>query len=314
MRKAMAAAAVGDDVYGEDPTVNRLQAVCAERLGFAAAMFVPSGTQSNLAALLTHCQRGDEYIAGQDAHTYRYEAGGAAALGGIQPHPLPFQADGALALADIEAAVKPDDPHFAKTRLVCLENTQGGKPLAPGYFAEARALADRHGLRLHLDGARLFNAAVALGVDADDIATHCHSVSVCLSKGLGAPVGSLLCGDAAFIAAARRWRKMLGGGMRQAGVVAAAGLFALENNVARLAADHERAATLATGLRKLGLAATNHTNMVFVSGLDAKRMTKHMARAGVLVAGPRWVVHLDVDDAGIDRAVEAAKGLVEGAG
>ena len=313
MRKAMATAKVGDDVYGEDPTVNRLQAVCAERLGFAAAMFVPSGTQSNLAALLTHCQRGDEYIAGQDAHTYRYEAGGAAALGGIQPHPLPFQADGALALADIEAAIKPDDPHFAKTRLVCLENTQGGKPLGPGYFAEARALADRHGLRLHLDGARLFNAAVALGVGAADIATHCHSVSVCLSKGLGAPVGSLLCGDAAFVAAARRWRKMLGGGMRQAGVVAAAGLFALEHNVARLAADHERAAKLATGLRKLGLAATNHTNMVFVSGLDAKRMTEHMVCAGVLVAGPRWVVHLDVDDEGIDRAVEAAKGLAEGA-
>ena len=309
MRRAMAGAAVGDDVYGEDPTVNRLEAVCAERLGFEAAMFVPSGTQSNLAALLTHCQRGDEYIAGQDAHTYRYEAGGAAVLGGIQPHPLPFQPDGTLALADIEAAIKPDDSHFARTRLVCLENTQGGKPIGPGYFAEARALADRHGLRLHLDGARLFNAAVALGVDATDIATHCHSVSVCLSKGLGAPVGSLLCGNDGFIAAARRWRKMLGGGMRQAGMVAAAGLFALENNVARLAADHERAARLAAGLRKLGLAATNHTNMVFVTGLDAERMTAHMARGGVLVAGPRWVVHLDVDDAGIERVLEAAKGL-----
>ena len=313
MRRAMAAAAVGDDVYGEDPTVNRLQAVCAERLGFDAALFVPSGTQSNLTALLTHCQRGDEYLAGQDAHTYRYEAGGAAVLGGVQPHPLPFQADGTLALADIEAAVKPDDPHFAKTRLVCLENTQGGKPIAPAYFAAARALADRHSLRLHLDGARLFNAAVALGVDAVEIATHCHSVSVCLSKGLGAPVGSLLCGDNAFIAAARRWRKMLGGGMRQAGVLAAAGLFALENNVARLAADHERAARLATGLRKIGLAASNHTNMVFVTGLDAERMAAHMACAGVLVAGPRWVVHLDVDDHGIDRALEAAKGLADAA-
>ena len=311
MRRAMAAAAVGDDVYGEDPTVNRLQAVCAERLGFDAALFVPSGTQSNLAALLTHCQRGDEYLAGQDAHTYRYEAGGAAALGGVQPHPLPFQADGTLALADIEAAIKPDDPHFARTRLVCLENTQGGKPIAPGYFAAARAVADRNSLRLHLDGARLFNAAVALGVAAADIATHCHSVSVCLSKGLGAPVGSLLCGDDAFIAAARRWRKMLGGGMRQAGVLAAAGLFAVENNVARLAADHERAARLAAGLRKIGLAASNHTNMVFVTGLDTEWMAAHMARAGVLVAGARWVVHLDVDDQDIDRVLEAAKGLAE---
>lgn len=311
MRKAMAEAAVGDDVYGEDPTVNRLQAACAERLGFGAGMFVPSGTQANLAALLTHCQRGDEYIAGQDAHTYRYEAGGAAALGGIQPQPLPFQADGTLALEAVAAAVKPDDPHFAKTRLVCLENTQGGKPIEPAYFAAARALADRRGLRLHLDGARLFNAAVALGVDAADFARHCHSVSVCLSKGLGAPVGSVLCGDDAFIDAARRWRKMLGGGMRQAGVVAAAALYGLQNNVPRLAADHARAATLAAGLRQLGLAATEHTNMVFVTGLETRRMVEKMARAGVRVAGPRWVVHLDVDDAGIERAVEAAQALAD---
>ena len=309
MRKAMADAAVGDDVYGEDPTVNRLEAACAERLGLPAGMFVPSGTQSNLAALLTHCRRGDEYIAGQDAHAYRYEAGGAAVLGGIQPQPLPFQADGTLALDDVAAAVKPDDSHFAKTRLVCLENTQGGKPIAPPHLAAARALADRHGLRLHLDGARLFNAAVALGVDVADFARHCHSVSVCLSKGLGAPVGSVLCGDHAFIAAARRWRKMLGGGMRQAGVIAAAALYALENNVPRLAVDHRRAAVLAAGLRAAGLAAANHTNMVFVTGLETQPMVERMARAGVLVAGARWVVHLDVDDAGIERAVEAAQGL-----
>lgn len=310
MREAMATAQVGDDVYGDDPTVNQLEAVCAERLGLAAGMFVPSGTQSNLAALLTHCRRGDEYIAGQDAHAYRYEAGGGAVVGGIQPQPLPFAADGTLVLDQVQAAIKPDDPHFAKTRLLCLENTQGGKAIGPQYFAAARALCDQHGLRLHLDGARLFNAAVALDVDAADIATHCHSVSVCLSKGLGAPVGSVLCGDDAFIAAARRWRKMLGGGMRQAGVVAAAGLFALNNNVQRLAADHQRAATLAAGLRDSGLAAVNHTNMVFVAGVETHRMVEHMAGAGVLVAGPRWVVHLDVGDEDIERTLQAAQGLV----
>ena len=314
MREAMANAQVGDDVYGDDPTVNRLEAVCAERLGFPAGMFVPSGTQSNLAALLTHCQRGDEYIAGLDAHAYRYEAGGAAALGGIQPQPLPFTADGTLVLDQVQGAIKPDDPHFAKTRLLCLENTQGGKAIGPAYFAAARALCDRRGLRLHLDGARLFNAAVALDVDAADIATHCHSVSVCLSKGLGAPVGSVLCGDDAFIAAARRWRKMLGGGMRQAGVIAAAGLFALNNNVRRLAADHQRAATLAARLRASGLAAVNHTNMVFVAGLETQPMVERMARAGVLVAGPRWVVHLDVGDEDIERAARAAQGLAGRAG
>ena len=309
MRQAMANAQVGDDVYGEDPTVTRLEAACAERLGMAAGMFVPSGTQSNLAALLTHCQRGDEYIAGLDAHTYRYEAGGAAVLGGIQPQPLPFAADGTLVLDQVQAAIKPDDAHFAKTRLLCLENTQGGKAIGPGYFAAARALCDRRGLRLHLDGARLFNAAVALDVDAAGIATHCDSVSVCLSKGLGAPVGSVLCGDTAFIAAARRWRKMLGGGMRQAGVVAAAGLFALDNNVRRLATDHQRAATLAARLRAIGLAAVNHTNMVFVTNVETRSMVEHMAGAGVLVAGPRWVVHLDVDDDDIERVAQAAERL-----
>lgn len=312
MRRAMAAAAVGDDVYGEDPTVNRLQAVCAERLGFDAALFVPSGTQSNLAALLTHCQRGDEYLAGQDAHTYRYEAGGAAALGGVQPHPLPFQADGTLALADIEAAIKPDDPHFAKTRLVCLENTQGGKPIAPGYFAAAHALIDRHGLRLHLDGARLFNAAVALGVAAADIATHCHSVSVCLSKGLGAPVGSLLCGDDAFIAAARRWRKMLGGGMRQAGVLAAAGLYALEHNVERLAEDHERAERLTAGLKNLGIAAVQHTNMVFVPAPTAQTLAPALRQRGIRIHGERWVLHRDVDDAGVAAVLASVEGANSG--
>ena len=313
MRSAMAAAEVGDDVYGEDPTVNRLQHVCAERLGLEAGLFVPSGTQSNLTALLTHCGRGDEYIAGQEAHTYRFEGGGAAVLGGVQPQPLPFQDDGTLCPATVRAAIKPDDFHFARSRLICLENTQGGKAIPPAYFAEMRALADRHGLALHLDGARLFNATVALNVDAGDIARHCDSVSICLSKGLGAPAGSVLCGNAEFIDEGRRWRKVLGGGMRQAGVLAAAGLYALERNCQRLADDHCRADQLATGLRRHGLQVERHTNMVFVFGIDTARMVAHMAAGGVRVSGARWVVHLDVDDEGIERAVAAAAGLAAGA-
>ena len=311
MRAAMASAEVGDDVYGEDPTVNRLERECARRLGLAAGLFVASGTQSNLAALLTHCGRGDEYIAGQEAHAYRFEGGGAAVLGGIQPQPLPFEADGTLSLAAIEAAIKPPDHHFAKTNLVCVENTQGGKPIPPGYLAEVRALADRHGLRLHMDGARLFNAAVALGVDASVLAGHCHSVSVCLSKGLGAPAGSVLCGGADFIAEARRWRKVLGGGMRQSGILAAAGLYALEHNVERLKHDHERAARLAQGLRECGLDVACHTNMVFVDGVDSAHMSAHMAAAGVNVRGPRWVVHLDIGDDDIACAIDAARGLAQ---
>ncbi len=309
MRAAMAAAEVGDDVYGEDPTVNRLQDVCAERLGFQAGLFVASGTQSNLCALLSHCGRGDEYIAGQDAHTYRYEGGGAAVLGGIQPQPLPLEEDGTLSVAAVAAAIKPDDFHFAKTKLVCLENTQAGKPIAPGYFAKVRRLADERRLRVHLDGARLFNAAVALDVDATDITRHCDSVSVCLSKGLGAPAGSVLCGDADFIAVARRWRKVLGGGMRQAGVLAAAGLYALGNNVARLKEDHRRAAVLAHGLADVGLSVRQHTNMVFVEGMDEQHMTRHMAEHGVCIEGGRWVVHLDINDADIARVVKAAEGM-----
>lgn len=309
MRRAMAEAVVGDDVYGEDPTVNQLEQACSARLGFEAGLFVASGTQSNLAALLSHCGRGDEYIAGQDAHAYRFEGGGAAVLGGIQPQPLPFDADGTLPLDAIEAAIKPPDHHFAKTKLVCVENTQAGKPIPPTYLADARALAERHGLRLHMDGARLFNAATALDVAVDELARHCHSVSVCLSKGLGAPAGSVLCGDAQLIDRAHRWRKVLGGGMRQAGILAAAGLYALEHNVERLREDHRRAARLAQGLREHGVAAACHTNMVFISGVDAARMVAHMAAADVRVSGSRWVVHLDVDDAGVERAIDAAQGL-----
>ncbi len=239
MRAVMAEADVGDDVYGEDPSVNRLESYTAQLLGKAAALFVPSGTQSNLLALLCHCQRGDEYIVGQDAHTYRYEGGGAAALGGIQPQPLPFQADGTMELHDIQANIKPDDFHFARTRLVCLENTQGGRVLKPEYVDATKALCDDHELALHLDGARFFNACAALDLPPDTLATPFDSISVCLSKGLGAPVGSVLAGSAELIGRARRWRKMLGGGMRQAGILAAGGLYALQHNRQLLARDHE---------------------------------------------------------------------------
>lgn len=306
MREAMANAVVGDDVYGEDPTVNELEASLAQRLGFETGLFLPTGTQSNLAALLTHCSRGDEYIAGQMAHTYRFEGGGAAVLGGIQPQPIPFAADGTLDLNAVEAVIKPADFHFARTRLVCLENTQAGKPIGTDYFARARQLCDRHALALHLDGARLFNAAIALGADARDVTRHCHSVSVCLSKGLGAPLGSVLLGGADFIAGARRWRKVLGGGMRQAGIAAAAGLHALAYHVDRLAEDHRRAASLAQSLTRLGVSVSSATNMVFVDVGDAlPALTTHLARSRIRVRGPRWVLHLDVDDDAVARVVTA---------
>lgn len=311
MRRAMADAEVGDDVFGDDPTVNRLQAVLAERLGFEAGLFMPSGTQSNLAALMTHCQRGDEYIVGQNAHTYRYEGGGAAVLGSIQPQPIDNEADGTLPLDKIAAAIKPDDPHFARTRLLALENTIGGKPVPLAYCAQATALAHGRGLATHLDGARLFNAAVALGVEPRAVAAGFDSVSVCLSKGLGAPVGSVLLGSRDFIARARRPRKMRGGGLRQAGVLAATGLYALKHNVARLADDHAHAQRLADGLRALGLNVDGpHTNMVFVQWKpeQAASLQAFMAERGVLVlsgARLRLVTHLDVDTAGVERALAA---------
>ena len=309
MRAAMAAAEVGDDVYGEDPTVNRLENACATLLGFEAGLFVASGTQSNLAALLTHCGRGDEYIAGQDAHAYRFEGGGAAAFGGIQPQPLPFQDDGTLDLADVALAIKPDDDHFARTKLICVENTQAGKALSPAYFANVRALADQTGLKVHLDGARLFNAVVALGCAPRDFGRSCDSVSVCLSKGLGAPAGSVLCGRADFVRAARRWRKVLGGGMRQAGILAAAGLHALTHHVERLEEDHRRAEVLARGLRNRGLDAERHTNMVFVAGFDTAAGIAHMAASGVRISGSRWVLHRDVDDADVGHVLQVATTL-----
>jgi threonine aldolase len=314
MRDAMMRAEVGDDVFGDDPTVNALQERVAALLGKEAALFVSSGTQGNLAAVMSHCQRGDEVICGQQSHTYRYEAGGAAVLGSVQPQPLAHQPDGTLALADIEAAIKPDDDHFAHTRLLALENTLGGKALPLAYMDEATALARRRGLATHLDGARLFNAAVKLGVPARDIARHFDSVSVCFSKGLGAPVGSALVGSRDLIRQAHKWRKMLGGGLRQAGILAAAALHALDHHVERLADDHVLARRLADGLQGIpGLSvAPPHTNMVFVeaSGPRAAGLVEHLKTRGVLTTGVyqlRFVTHLDVDAAGIDRAIAAVR-------
>ncbi len=314
MRAAMAAAEVGDDVYGDDPTVNRLQSALAERLGFEAGLFCPTGTQSNLIALLTHCGRGDEYLVGDDAHTYRYEGGGAAVLGGIQPQPLRLDEAGRMDLDDLAAQIKPDDVHFPRTRLLCLENTHNGIPLETGYVEAAQALARRHGLACHLDGARMFNAAVAQGLAPARIARGYDSVSVCLSKGLGAPLGSVLCASGAFIAEAVRWRKTLGGGMRQAGVVAAAGLYALEHHVERLAQDHARAAHLAGSLQGLPGFQVRGTpsNMVFITppaGAEAA-LTAFLAERGIAIGGRytlRLVTHLDIDDADIERVIDAIR-------
>ena len=323
MRAAMLAAPLGDDVFGDDPTVNALQLRIADMLGKEAALFVPSGTQSNLVAIMSHCGRGDEYIVGQMAHTYRWEGGGAAVLGSVQPQPLAHQADGTLALADIEAAIKPDDAHFARSRLLALENTLGGKVLSMGYMAEATALARRRGLATHLDGARLFNAAVALGGDpcarAREIAAHFDTVSVCFSKGLGAPVGSALVGPRELIQRAHRWRKMLGGGMRQAGGLAAAALHALDHHVERLADDHALAQRLGTGLAGLPGVSVEppQTNIVFADlhGERAAGAMAHLKARGVLATGSlygqaqrlRFVTHLDVDAAGVDRAIAAVR-------
>ncbi|WP_441005034.1 low-specificity L-threonine aldolase [Novilysobacter viscosus] len=278
---------------------------------------MPSGTQSNLVGLLAHCARGDEYIVGMDAHTYKYEGGGAAVLGGIQPQPLAHATDGTLPLDAVEAAIKPDDAHFARTRLLCLENTWHGRAMPLQYLAEARALCERRGLALHLDGARVFNAAVEQEVPVREIARHFDSVSVCLSKGLGAPVGSVLLGSSHLVAQARRWRKVTGGGMRQSGLLAAAALHALDHHVSRLADDHDRAARLASALQALGVAVSGrHTNMVFVQVApdSAGQLVAHMADAGIRLSPGsggtlRLVLHLDVDDAGLKRVVEAWSGF-----
>src|SRR5690606_4973835 len=267
MRAAMAEAEVGDDVFGDDPSVNLLEQRMAGMVGKEAALFVPSGTQSNLLALMSHCGRGDEFIAGQKAHLYVNEAGGAAVLGSIQPQPIAHRADGTMALDDIEAAIKPDDSHFARTRAIALENTFGGRALPMDYMLAVADIAQRHGLGLHLDGARAFNACAALGLDIASFTAPFDTVSICLSKGLGAPVGSVLIGRRDLIDTARRHRKMLGGGLRQSGVLAAAGLYALEHNIGRLADDHRRARALAEGLAQHAAlrVAMPDTNIVWVN-------------------------------------------------
>jgi len=319
MRAAMLAAPVGDDVYDQDPTVHRLQQTMAEQFGFEAALFFPTGTQSNLAALLAHCQRGDEYIVGQEAHTYRYEGGGAAVLGSIQPQPLPNQPDGSIAVGDIEAAIKPDDIHFARTRLIALENTIGGRVLPMGYLSEVKQLAARRGLSIHLDGARVFNAAVKLGLAPAEICRGLDSVSVCLSKGLGTPAGSVLCGSAALIKDARRWRKMLGGGMRQVGILAAAGLYALEHHVQRLADDHRNAGLLAAGLAGIAELQVEpvQTNIVYVHipAADVAPLSAHLAGRGIVASlgqKTRLVTHLDVSAAQVEQAVQVFKDYFNG--
>ena len=312
MRRVMADAEVGDDVYGEDPTVNRLQLTAAEMLGKEAALFVPSGTMGNLLSLLSHCARGDEYIAGQNAHIYRWEGGGGAIFGGIQPQPIDFEPDGTLDLDKVSRAVKPPDHHHAVTRLLCLENTQGGRVLPLAYLDRAKSCAKSHNLALHLDGARLFNAAVELGVPAGEIASRFDSVSVCLSKGLGAPAGSVLCGSSELIGKAHRWRKVAGGGMRQSGILAAAGIYALENNVERLAEDHDNAASLASRLARVEelLVSRANTNILFVTPPpgSAPMLRQALAADRILIGGGdsfRLVTHLDVTAADVERTVVA---------
>jgi threonine aldolase len=324
MRRAMFEAELGDDVYGEDPTINRLEAIAAERLGKEAAMLVPSGTMANLVCFLTHCSRGDEAIMGHAAHTFLFEAGSSAAVGGIHPRTVPNQADGTLDLDDLEAAIRdPENPHFPRSKLICLENTHnrcGGAVLTPAYIARVRALADQHKLAIHLDGARMFNAAVALGVEPASLARDAESVSFCLSKGLSAPVGSLVCGSAAFVREARRHRKMLGGGMRQAGVLAAAGIVALETMVDRLAQDHANARRLAEGLARLPEIlldpASVLTNIIiFELAQDAPSPAEFgsgLAAQGVKVGAVgdrrfRAVTHYGIDANDVDYALQAAQ-------
>ncbi len=327
MREAMAEAEVGDDVYGDDPTVNRLEELAAQKLGKESAVFVPSGTMGNLIAILAHCQRGDEAIVGDRSHIYLNEAGGISALGGVQPNPAPNQKDGTLALEDIRARIRTVDIHHPTTRLICIENTQnfcGGVALTAEYTRQVGELARENSLRLHLDGARIFNAGAAQQVGVKELTAPADSVMFCLSKGLAAPVGSMLVGAAEFIARARRFRKMLGGGMRQAGVLAAAGILSLETMTLRVAEDHYRAKMFADGLRGVhGIVLdedTPQTNMIYFNlaphvTLSAEEISQRMAERGILLSWidarrSRLVTHYEIDDVAVARAVEAFKGIL----
>ena len=309
MLAAMMSAETGDDVYGDDPTVNALEAEAARLSGKQAALFFPTGTQANLVALLSHCERGDEYIVGQLAHNYKYEAGGAAVLGSIQPQPILAAADGSLPLDVVASVIKPDDAHFARTKLLSLENTYNGKVLPMAYLQEAFAFTRQRQLALHIDGARIFNAVVELNVTLKEMADYCDSLTICLSKALGTPVGSLLCGSEEYIKRARRWRKMTGGGMRQAGILAAAGLYAFQHNIARLKEDHDNARWLAEQLKAIGVDVRRQdTNMVFVRLAEQQiaPLKQYMHQRGIMIStGPvtRLVTHLDVDRRALEELV-----------
>lgn len=314
MRTAMANAEVGDDVYGDDPTVNELESWAAKRHGFASALFCSSGTQANLLALMAHCQRGDEYLCGQQAHNYKFEGGGAAVLGSIQPQPIDNEPDGTLCFKKLTAAIKPDDSHFARTTLLSIENTINGKVLSLEYMAKARAFTQQHNLALHLDGARVYNAATALNVDITEICQYVDSMSICLSKGLGAPIGSILLGSEALIKSAKRWRKVVGGGMRQAGIIAAAAKIALEQNPQKLALDHQNAKYLANALNQLPNVSVNlehvETNMVFATfaaAVDVVSLVEKLKHQDILLTpgNPmRLVTHLDIDKTDIDNFIQ----------
>ena len=327
MREAMAEAEVGDDVYGDDPTLNRLEELAADILGKEAAVFVPSGTMGNLMALMVHCQRGEEVILGTRSHIYLNEAGGMSALGGIMPNPIPNQNDGTLALDDILVSIRTEDVHHPITRLICLENTQnacGGIPLSLEYMRQASELAHSHNLFLHIDGARIFNAATALQVDVKELTAPADSVMFCLSKGLSSPIGSILVGTKKFISRARHIRKMLGGGMRQVGIIAAAGIISMEQMTKRLGDDHARAKRMANGLRNIsGIVLdedTPHTNMIYFNlaehiSFDEKAVCEKMSKYGVLIdwASPRrfrLVTHYWVDDQAVGKTIEAFRAVL----
>jgi len=312
MKEAMFQAKVGDDVYGEDPSVNLLEKTIAKLTNKEDALFTSSGTQANLLALLAHCKRGEEYICGQEAHIYKYEAGGASVLGSVQPQPLDFKKDGSLSLKKIKEALKPKDSHFAQSKIICLENTHDGKVLSLSYLKKAKNFAKENNLLLHIDGARVFNAAVALDVKISEITQYADSVSICLSKGLGAPIGSLLVGSNSFIEEARRYRKMLGGGMRQAGYLAAAGLYALEYNIDALKNDHENAKELKKELKKIKdiKIISNDTNMLFIEVKNSKKLLNYLKEKNILISGYgklRLVTHRDISKKDIQKVIRAFK-------